>query len=147
MSVFTPKELEYLQGQRLGRLATIDSQGRPQNSPVGFRYNPQEDAIDIAGAAMSQTKKFRNVQVNVHVAFVVDEVLPPWQPRGVEIRGNAQALPTGGKGMYGPGYPADDAIIRITPMKIISWGLEADEQGNSTRERSSRKVNPPMDGR
>jgi pyridoxamine 5'-phosphate oxidase family protein len=147
MSVFTPKELEFLQGQRLGRLATIDPQGRPQNSPVGFRYNPQADAIDIAGAAMSQTRKFRNVQANVNVAFVVDEVLAPWQPRGVEIRGSAQALLTGGKGMYAPGYPEDDTIIRITPEKIISWGLETDEKGNATRERSSRKVNPPTNER
>ena len=31
MSPFTEKEIEYLHGQRLGRLATVDSGGRREN--------------------------------------------------------------------------------------------------------------------
>lgn len=33
---FTDAELTYLRGQRLGRLATVDAAGAPQNNPVGF---------------------------------------------------------------------------------------------------------------
>jgi pyridoxamine 5'-phosphate oxidase family protein len=54
-------------------------------------------------------------------------VLPPWQPRGVEIRGRAEALATGGKDIM-PNF--DDAIIRITPTRIRAWGLESDGQRN-----------------
>ncbi len=124
MSVFTTKELEYLQSQRLGRLATVNSEGRPQIAPVGFRYNPELDVIEIGGRDLSKTKKFRNVQSNHFVSFVVDDVLPPWKPRGVEIRGSAQTLPSGGKAIFGDRYDADEAIIRITPIQIIGWGLD-----------------------
>lgn len=125
MSVFTDNELEYLRSQRLGRLATVRPDGRPQIAPVGFRYNAELDVIDIGGRNMSQSKKFRNIAQNPHVSLVVDDVLPPWQPRGVEIRGTAQALPTGGKALFGStSYDWDEAIIRITPVQIISWGLD-----------------------
>ncbi len=124
MSVFTEKEIEYIRSQRLGRLATVRPDGTPQIAPVGFRYNAELDVIEIGGRFMSQSKKFRNILQNPNVAFVIDDVLPPWQPRFVEIRGTAQPLPTGGKALFGANYEADDAIIQITPRQIISWGLE-----------------------
>jgi pyridoxamine 5'-phosphate oxidase family protein len=126
MSVFTDNELAYLRDQRLGRLATVRSDGSPQIAPVGFHYNAELDVIDIGGRFMSKTRKFRNVMDNPHVSLVIDDVLPPWQPRGVEIRGIAQALPTGGKAVFGAqaNYAVDEAIIRITPTQIIGWGLD-----------------------
>jgi pyridoxamine 5'-phosphate oxidase family protein len=36
---FSGPELAYLGTQRLGRLATVQSDGSPQVSPVGFSYN------------------------------------------------------------------------------------------------------------
>src|SRR5436853_3221363 len=96
MSVFTDKEIEYLLSQRLGRLATVRPDCAPQIAPVGFHYNPELDVIDIGGKYMSRSKKFRNVLENPNVSLVIDDVLPPWQPRGVEVRGTAETLPTGG---------------------------------------------------
>jgi pyridoxamine 5'-phosphate oxidase family protein len=124
MSVFTEKEIEYMRSQRLGRLATVRPDGTPQIAPVGFHYNAELDVIEIGGRFMSQSKKFRNILQNPNVALVIDDVLPPWQPRFVEIRGTAQPLPTGGKALFGANYEADDAIIRITPAQIISLGLD-----------------------
>jgi pyridoxamine 5'-phosphate oxidase family protein len=124
MSVFSAKEIEYLQSQRLGRLATVNPAGKPQIAPVIFHYNAELDVIEIGGRAMSKSQKFRNVLSNPNVALVVDDVLPPWQPRAVEIRGTAQTLPTGGKAIFGANYAADEAIIRIKPAQIIGWGLE-----------------------
>ncbi len=140
MSVFTDKELEYLRNQRLGRLATVRPDGKPQIAPVGFHYNAELDTIDIGGRFMSRTRKFRNIQQNPNVSLVVDDVLPPWQPRGVEIRGTAQALPTGGKAVLGSrvNYEVDEAIIRITPTQIISWGLEQ-EAGWSLNRKVAHK--------
>ncbi|MBA3418348.1 MAG: PPOX class F420-dependent oxidoreductase [Geodermatophilaceae bacterium] len=121
MSAFSPAELDYLRTERLlGRLATIDSSGQPHVVPVGWRYNPELDTIDIGGRDFARTRKFRNVRANPKVAFVVDDVLPPWQPRCVQIRGEAEALeavsPSDG------GEPAP--IIRITPATVVSWGLD-----------------------
>ena len=61
-------------------------------------------------------------------ALVVDDVLPPWQPRAVEVRGKASTLDTGGKVIM-EGF--DDPIIRITPRRIVSWGLEDGFQSRS----------------
>jgi pyridoxamine 5'-phosphate oxidase family protein len=135
MSVFTAKEIEYITSQRLGRLATVSPDGKPQIAPVGFRYNPELDVIEIGGRAVSKTKKFHNIQTNPYVAFVIDDVLPPWRPRGVEIRGTAETLPTGGKAVFGQRYEADDALIRIKPEQIIGWGLE-----EGARQANNRKV-------
>jgi pyridoxamine 5'-phosphate oxidase family protein len=126
MSVFTDNELAYLLGQRLGRLATIRPDGTPQITPVGFLYHAELDVIDIGGQFLSRTKKFRNIQIRPHVSLVIDDVLPPWQPRGVEVRGTAQAVLTGGKALFGSrvAYEVDDVMIRITPHHIVGWGLD-----------------------
>ena len=124
MSAFTDNEIAYLLSQRLGRLATVRPDGKPQIAPVGFRYNAELDVIDIGGRYLSQTKKFRNIVQNPNISLVIDDVLPPWQPRGVEIRGTAETLPTGGQALFGANYAVDDALIRITPVQIIGWGLD-----------------------
>ncbi len=49
MSVFTDKELGYLAGQRLGRIATVGPDRQPHVVPTWFRYNPEHDAIDVGG--------------------------------------------------------------------------------------------------
>jgi pyridoxamine 5'-phosphate oxidase family protein len=113
MSVFTDEERTYLEEPKLGRLATVGPDGQPHVVPVGFRYNAELDAVDIGGRALDRTKKFRDVKANPRVALVVDDVLPPWRPRSVEIQGRAEALGEG-----------DAALIRITPGRIIARGLD-----------------------
>lgn len=120
-AILGPDEIAYLGSQRLGRLATVDSHGAPQNNPVGFRYNPELGTIDIGGRDMGASRKFRNLAGNPHVAFVIDDLasVQPWRVRFVEIRGHAEALRDQD---YGPGYSAE--IIRIHPDKVISFGLD-----------------------
>jgi pyridoxamine 5'-phosphate oxidase family protein len=120
MSKFTPAEIAYLQSQRLGRLATVSAKGDLHVVPVGFRYNPEQDTIDIGGLDMVPTKKYRDALRHGRVAFVVDDVLPPWQPRLIEVRGSAQGLPEGGKEIVQNFSPE---ILRITPTYIVSLGI------------------------
>src|SRR4051812_47712812 len=93
-ATFSPAELAYLRTQRLGRLATVDSSGAPQNNPVGFFVDEQTGGVSIGGLNMGKSRKFRNVKGNPNVAFVVDDLktVDPWRPRMVEIRGTAEAL-------------------------------------------------------
>jgi pyridoxamine 5'-phosphate oxidase family protein len=128
MSVFSAAELDYLGSQPLGRLATVGHDGMPHVVPVAFRYDPDADCIDIGGHDFAKRKKFRDVQRTGMAAFVVDDVLPPWRPRGVEVRGQAVTLDTGGKTVN---QRFDDPIIRITPSRIVSWGLEDGFQARS----------------
>jgi pyridoxamine 5'-phosphate oxidase family protein len=63
MSVFTDRELEYLgerRPERLGRIATVGKDGTPHVVPVGWRFNPGLDSIDVGGMDLANTKKFRD---------------------------------------------------------------------------------------
>jgi pyridoxamine 5'-phosphate oxidase family protein len=124
MGSFSRAEIGYLTGeQRFGRIATIDAAGQPHVVPVGWwRYNAELGAIDIAGHGLARSKKFRNVKANPKVAFVVDDMssIDPWHPRAVMIQGHAEAL----EGQVTSFAGSDDAIIRIAPDKVVSWGLE-----------------------
>lgn len=122
MSVFSQAELAYFEdGAKLGRLATVDATGAPHVVPVGWNYNPEQDTIDIGGRDFAATRKYRNVLANSKVCFVVDDVLPPWRPRCVQVRGEAEAL---ADASWPDGRPRE-AIIRIRPTKVVSWGLDA----------------------
>ncbi|MCA1716627.1 MAG: PPOX class F420-dependent oxidoreductase [Actinobacteria bacterium] len=123
MSAFTPAEIEYLQGQQLGRLATVNGSGEPHVVPVGFRHNAELDTIDIGGHNLGASKKFRDVARTGKAAFVVDDVLPPWQARGVEVRGRAEVFEEGGEDVNSD---FDAELIRIAPRRIVGWGIDTD---------------------
>jgi pyridoxamine 5'-phosphate oxidase family protein len=128
MSVFTDKELDYLAGQRLGRIATVGPDGQPHVVPTSFRYNPDHDAIEVGGLRMSQTKKVRDVRRTGRASIVIDDVLPPWQPRMIEVRGTAEVIDSGGKA-FGKNF--EDTIVRIKPARIISFGIDSDPKAGA----------------
>lgn len=123
---FTDAVLAYLSGQPLGRLATVDPRGAPQNNPVTFGYNAALGTIDIGGRNMGASRKFRNIATNNRVAFVVDDIASfrPWRVRCVEIRGHAEALRD--QPPPRPGFSTE--IIRIRPDRIISFGIQNHNQ-------------------
>lgn len=121
-------ELRYLTDTRLlGRLATCDADGQPHVVPLGWSYHEASGTFTVSGRNFATTRKYRNVLANPRAALVIDDVLPPWQPRGVHIQGHAQAVPAA---------QGEQALIRITPTTITSWGLE-----NETRpDRRDRTI-------
>lgn len=115
MASFSDREVAFLTGERrLGRLATIDKDGFPHLVPLGWTFDPEHGTIDISGHSFAATKKYRNAKRDGRVAFLVDDVLPPWRPRAVMVQGRAEALERDG----------DEALLRITPERIVSWGLD-----------------------
>ena len=113
---FSAQELEYLTGERrLARIATVGADGTPHVVPVGWRYNEALDAIEVTGIRLERTKKFRDVARSGRAAIVIDDLAStnPWRPRAVEVRGAAEAIGGG------------DALIRIHPERVVSWGLES----------------------
>lgn len=118
---FSEQELQYLQANRMARLATLRPDGTLQNSPVGYFLN-EDGSIDIRGRAMSSTQKYRNVAATGQVALVIDDIasVQPWRVRCVEIRGTAEAVPD----QHRPGGFGDGAVIRVHPRRVISFGLD-----------------------
>lgn len=116
-------ELTYLNGQHLGRLATLGPDGSPQTRPVGFFVNTHLGTIDIGGHNLGRSQKFRNIRRDARVSFVVDDLasIQPWAPRGIEIRGDAEAL----SGAEPPREGFSSELIRIRPRRILSWGIDS----------------------
>lgn len=118
MAYFTSAELHYMTSERrLARLATVGSDGTPHVCPVGWALGPDGEWIEIGGFDLAGTKKFRDVQQTGRAALVIDDVLPPWRPRGVEVRGRATAIE----------FP--EPVIRLYPERIVGWGLDSTEMG------------------
>jgi pyridoxamine 5'-phosphate oxidase family protein len=124
-SAFTEAELRYLSERRLGRLATVGKDSTPHVAPVGWRYSPEDDAIEVGGRDFARSKKYRDVARSGRAAIVVDDLasVDPWRPRGIEVRGPADIVD-------------DPPRIRIHPQRIVSWGLETDD----LFQRNSRAV-------
>ena len=126
-SSLTAAEIAYLQSQRMARIATVGSNGQPHVVPVAFRYNPETETIDIGGHdGFAKRKKWRDVKSNPKVAVVIDDIVSvnPWKVRGIEIRGEAEMLMTGGQSIV-PGF--DPEMFRIRPKRVISWGINPEK--------------------
>jgi pyridoxamine 5'-phosphate oxidase family protein len=72
--------------------------------------------------SVDTTKKFHDAGRSGRVAIVIDDLANtyPWRPPGSEVRGRAGAL------------SEPEALIRVYPERVISWGLAG--------ERSARTV-------
>src|SRR5437870_10950798 len=77
---------------------------------------PRDWSSDVCSSDLRR-KKWRDVHSNAKVAFVVDDLasVQPWAPRGIEIRGTAEVLHSGGK-TVAPHF--DDEMFRISPRRI-----------------------------
>jgi pyridoxamine 5'-phosphate oxidase family protein len=121
---FTNGERTYLADQALGRLATTGPDGAPQVNPVAFWVNGE--TIEIGGPSLSRSRKFRNIQADPRISFVVDDdakepVGPGGQRgRGLEIRGKAELVMVDEPLMFG----FSNELIRIHPHRIIAWNLD-----------------------
>lgn len=94
------------------RLATVGADGTPHVTPVGWSFNRDTGTIDVGGRDFARTKKFRDVARSDRAAILIDDVLTPWQPRGVEVRGRSEAI-------EGP-----EPLIRIHPERVVGWGID-----------------------
>jgi pyridoxamine 5'-phosphate oxidase family protein len=126
MHTFTEEERLYLAERRLGRIATVGKDGTPHVVPVGWSYNSERESIDVGGHDFDRTKKFKDAKRSGRAAIVIDDLAStdPWVPRGIEVRGRAEAL------------DGEHPIIRIHPECVVSWGIESEEIGR----RHSRSV-------
>ena len=140
MSAFTDAEIEFLNSQRLGRLATVGADGMPHVVPVAVFYDPDADALVIGAnaefgeAAMTASKKFRDAQRRPKAAVVIDTP----GPSILEVRGQAETRLDGGEELgkrLGAPFRFCPAWIRIRPHRIIAMGI-----GGGRFESSARNV-------
>jgi pyridoxamine 5'-phosphate oxidase family protein len=127
----TRAEQAFLTRQPRGYLATIGADATPQVKPLGFTYNSALGTIDISGFNMGASAKYRNIQANPRVAFVVDEVTEASMEGAhfLEIRGVAEAV-TGRASA--DGHLAAE-IIRIHPRRVVAYNVDPEQPGLQSR--------------
>jgi pyridoxamine 5'-phosphate oxidase family protein len=113
VTYLSPAEIEYLARQPLGRIATVGDAGDPHVVPVSFTFDEATGTVDVVGHNLVSSKKWKDLTRNPAVSIVVDDVLPPWRPRGIEFRGTAE-------------LDAAAPAIRIRPRRVIAWGIDTD---------------------
>ena len=128
----TDAEVRFLTRQERGHLATLAPNGTPQIKPLGFTYNPKLGTIDVTGFNMAASAKYRNVEVNPDVAFVVDEVTEASMEGAhfLEIRGVAETA-VGTHDSQGHLAPE---IIRVHPRRIVSFNVDPAHLGFAARD-------------
>ena len=131
---------DFMEAQRVGRLATADAEGAPHVVPVCYAFDGHliYSALDLKPKRVPwrRLKRVRNIEVNPSVALVIDRYSEDWsQLAYVLIRGVADIVETGeeqgrGVSLLRARYPQYDAllaegrpVLRITPDRVVSWGL------------------------
>jgi pyridoxamine 5'-phosphate oxidase family protein len=121
MSKLSREQVRFLSSNDLGRLATANEDAQPHVTPVSYELDEDDHSILIPGLD-KRSRKFRDLQSNSRVSFVVDDVVSedPFVARGVVIRGIAEVHCSGGE-MHSEGIGG--AWLRIRPAGISSWGI------------------------
>jgi pyridoxamine 5'-phosphate oxidase family protein len=143
VSVFTDAEIAYLRSQSLGRLGTVGADGQPHLIPVTFHFNADQDTIDLGGIDFGAGKKWRDMQANPRITFLVDDTRrdpPPPIARAIEIRGVAELHETGGPAIN-PRFPNfAERWVRLRPSRIVAWGIDAASMGTGGLRTNARSV-------
>ena len=133
----TPEEVDaFLAEQRMCRVASVGSDGRPHNSPLWFVW----DGTSLWLNSVVKSQRWANLQRNPRVSVVIDAGDGYGELRGVELMGSVEVVgdvPRGsdpdprvevaerlfGERYTGGTFHADGrhAWLRLTPEKIVSW--------------------------
>jgi PPOX class probable F420-dependent enzyme len=128
MGVLTAKQLSFLKGHDLCRLATASKDARPHVVPVIYAV----DGENIVIAVDYGTKKLANLKENPKVALVVDEYRPN---RGLMVEGDCEILERGKEYLRllqilfdrfdsyrkNPWGEGESPILKIRPTKAVMW--------------------------
>jgi coenzyme F420-0:L-glutamate ligase / coenzyme F420-1:gamma-L-glutamate ligase len=137
-TTISPEQRAFLSAERVGRLATVDGEGRPHAVPVcyaelGGRLYTPIDEKPKAGDPRS-LRRVRNLLANPSVCLVVDRYDEDWTRLAwLQVRGTAalvedaeeQARALAALRARYPQYRAMALealpLIRITPTRLVGW--------------------------
>ena len=129
-TILSQNEIDYLNTQRIARIATASISSKDGNRavqpdvvPVGFDFDGE--FLYVSGMNILKSSKYKNVLKNKNVAIVIDDLksVDPWDPRGIKIYGDADVVTRQGGYMDQTGH-SEHHYIRIRPRKKWSWGID-----------------------
>lgn len=131
----------FIMSHVVARLATADAHGQPHVIPFCYAFNGEHFYFVVDEKPKKQTgkplKRIRNILENPQVSLVIDDYADDWsQLAYVLVMGDAQLVEdeteyTDTLALLRERYPQyrsmrllfpDNAMVRITPRKVIAWG-------------------------
>jgi len=155
--MFSQAEQQFLDAQRVARLATADARGTPHVVPVCFAMADRSLYVTVdekpkrrSGAPL---KRLRNIAENPAVAVVVDRYEEDWTRLGwVMLQGKAEILCGGteharAQALLRARYPQLGsmnieplAVIAVRIERAVSWGnLSVDGLAGSAQARLNQR--------
>lgn len=138
--MFQPRERQYVEAARVGRLATADAEGRPHAVPVCFAVVEDRIVSPVdekpQDVSPDELRRMRDVGENPRVTLLVDHYAEDWsrlgwvQVRGTAVRrapdedhhhGGVRALRTK-YDQYRDHDLEERPLVRIDPGTVRSWG-------------------------
>ena len=150
-NVLSQEQTSFLVRQRVARLATADSSGRPHAVPVCFACAPPSIYIALdekpKDVPVTRLKRVRNILENPDVVLVADRYAEDWSLLAfVMVRGRAELLDPGteehaaavrllrGKyHQYETMRIEENPVIAIRPEKAASWGALDEPESSEPR--------------
>lgn len=139
-TTLTKHEARFVQGQRVGHLATSDEEGHPYVVPICYAfdgerfYTPLDEKPKRVEA--NKLRRVRNIEARHEAALVIDQYAEDWSRLGyVLVQGRADLLAPGDAlhaqalQLLRERYPQyrnmnleAKRVIVITPTRVTSWG-------------------------
>ena len=140
-TTLTKAEADFVQTQRVGRLATADADGNPHVIPVCYAFDGTHFYIPLdekpKRVSESKLRRVRNIVARPQVALVIDQYSDDWTQLGyLLIHGHAALIPPEATAIHAQAllllreryqqYQSmaleKSSVIAITPTQVISWG-------------------------
>ena len=137
--MLTDQARGFLNSHRVARFATADPTGQPHVVPICYAVSGNSVYFTIDEKPKQLTdkplKRIRNLQINPHVALVVDRYEEDWTQLGwVMVQGEAALLDDGeehtkAQRLLKARYPqlhgmqiGDLPVIAVRITRVVSWG-------------------------
>ena len=131
-SIFTDRQLKFVDQPRIGRLGTTNRDGTPHIAPVWYKF---EDGVFLVLTERG-SQKHKNIERDPRVAFCIDDERPPYHTVLVRARGAVEEAPghdwrvalaisylgeENGKRYIAENMHANDVMLRIVPERVSGW--------------------------
>jgi nitroimidazol reductase NimA-like FMN-containing flavoprotein (pyridoxamine 5'-phosphate oxidase superfamily) len=132
---FSKVHAQFINSQRVARLATVSADGIPHNVPVC----PLFDSGKVYVATEKEARKVKNIEENSWTAIVFDEYRDSWTVlKGIMLQCRCRIVDEKEfkrirRKLYSkyrqyeskaPIEPDDSVIIELVPQKKFSWGFD-----------------------
>jgi PPOX class probable F420-dependent enzyme len=139
-ATLTEQEAQFVQGQRVGHLATSDEEGHPYVVPICYAFDGERFYTPLdekpKRVEVNKLRRVRNIEARHEAALVIDQYAEDWsQLAYILVHGRADLLaPDDARHAHAlrllraryPQYRSMNLeaqrVIVITPTRVTSWG-------------------------